>query len=333
MNPVVSVVIPTYNRAEKVKNAINSVLAQSFSDLEIIVVDDGSSDGTGEMLHHEFRDRIRYYFHSNSGASMTRNTGIVAARGQWIAFLDSDDVWEKDKLEWQFKALNQFGSECGGCYTDVRFVNHSESRTMLQLTDEGNHHEGVIGANKNTLKALVRPGGAGMVVCLSSFVARADLVKATGGFNQTLLFSEDSEFLFRLALLTKFCYVNLPLIRFDRSPADIRHVGVSSSWDKVEFALRQRQHRLELLMCLKGDIPKEIQNLIREQLGTIHSEWANWYLETGQHQRAREAAGRAAMLARNPNLALKWFLTWTSPRLARRTVRWHQNRKKDAPFV
>src|SRR5216684_2095663 len=126
MNPKVSVVIPNYNRAAKVQNAIQSVLLQTFSDLEVIVVDDGSSDGTGRILGETYGDRIRYCFQTNQGASVARNRGIEEARGEWIAFLDSDDLWEKDKVEYQFKALEQFGHQCGGCYTDVRIFNHSE---------------------------------------------------------------------------------------------------------------------------------------------------------------------------------------------------------------
>ena len=109
MNPKVSVVIPTYNRADKVRSCVESVLAQTFLDLEVIVVDDGSSDQTGQALKHTFGDRIRYYFQTNQGVSVARNKGIEEAQGEWIAFLDSDDLWEKEKLESQFKALEQFG--------------------------------------------------------------------------------------------------------------------------------------------------------------------------------------------------------------------------------
>ena len=110
MNPKVSVVIPTYNRAATVPRAIESVLAQTVTDLEVIVVDDGSSDDTGKVLGEMFGDRIRYYAQTNQGASVARNRGVEEARGEWIAFLDSDDLWEKEKLEWQFKALERFGS-------------------------------------------------------------------------------------------------------------------------------------------------------------------------------------------------------------------------------
>src|SRR5215472_13795712 len=94
MHPKVSVIIPTYNRADKVRKGIDSALAQTLSELEVIVVDDGSEDGTGMILSEIYGKRIRYYFQSNQGVSAARNRGIQEARGEWIAFLDSDDCWD-----------------------------------------------------------------------------------------------------------------------------------------------------------------------------------------------------------------------------------------------
>jgi glycosyltransferase involved in cell wall biosynthesis len=330
MNPKVSVVIPTYNRAAQVRKGIESVLAQTVPDLEVIVVDDGSSDDTGKILAETFGDRIRYYAQRNQGASVARNKGIEEARGEWIAFLDSDDLWEREKLEWQFKALERFSPQCGGCYTDTRFFNHPETRTMFQMVEDEYRHEGTMGVNPDVLQRLVRPGGAGMVVCLSSLVARADAVRKTGGFDLKLLYSQDSEFMFRLAMLTGFCYVNLPLVRFDRSPAEIRHVGVQSEWNKFEFWLRDSQLRLDGLLRLSEGLPNEIRNVIRERLSTIHRGWTNLYLETGQYEKAREAASRAAQLDLTFRVAVKWLLTWISPRLALRTVRRRQERGKES---
>lgn len=327
MNPKVSVVIPTYNRADTVRGAIESVLAQTFSDLEVIVVDDGSSDDTGRILSDVFGDRIRYYAQTNQGASVARNKGIEQARGEWIAFLDSDDLWEKEKLEWQLKALERFGSQYGGCYTDVRLFNHTETRTLFQMAEENYHHEGTMGVNTDVLRLLVRPGGAGMVVCLSSFLARADVVRKTGGFDPILLYSQDSEFMFRLALLTSICYINRPLVWFDRSPAEIRHVGVSSEWNKVDFKLQDFQLRLEGLLRLGEGVPSKTRKLIRQQLSSVHSGWANWYLQTGQYAEAREAASRAVRLDVTFNITMKWLLTWISPRLALRTVLSRQQRQ------
>jgi glycosyltransferase involved in cell wall biosynthesis len=329
-NPKVSVIIPTYNRATKVRDTIESVLTQTVTDLEVIVVDDGSSDGTGKILEETFGDRIRYYAQVNQGASVARNKGVEEARGEWIAFLDSDDLWEREKLEWQFKALERFAPQCCGCYTDVRFLNHTETRTMFQTAEESYRHEGTMGMNPEALRLLVRPGGAGMVVCLSSLVVRGDVVRKAGGFDPKLLYSQDSEFMFRLAMLTGFCYVNLPLVRFDRSPAEIRHVGVQSEWNRLEFWLRDSQLRLEGLLRLGDGLPKTVRELIREQLGSVHSGWANWYLETGQYGKAREAVWRAAQLDPTFNVAVKWLLTWMSPGLALRTVRRRDERRKES---
>ena len=256
-NPKVSVVIPTYNRAGTVPRAIESVLGQTFTDIEVVVVDDGSSDDTGKVLAEMFGERIRYFAQVNQGASIARNRGIEEARGEWIAFLDSDDLWEKEKLEWQLKAVGQFAPQCFGCYTDTRFFNHPETRTMFQLVEHEFRHEGTMGAKPDVLERLVRPGGAGMVVCLSSFMGRADVIRKTTGFDPKLLYSQDSEFLFRLALLTGFCYVNLPLVRFDRSPAEVRHVGVQAEWNKFEFWLKDSQMRLEGLLRLSEGQPPE----------------------------------------------------------------------------
>jgi glycosyltransferase involved in cell wall biosynthesis len=333
LKPKVSVVIPTYNRAAKVPLGVQSVLDQTFSDLEVIVVDDGSSDGTGKILAEMFGDRIRYFAQANQGASAARNKGVEEARGEWIAFLDSDDQWEKDKLEWQFKALERFGLQCGGCYTDVRFVNHQETRTMFELAEESYRHEVEMGVSAEALRLLVRPGGAGMVICLSSFLGRADVIKKTGGFDLKLFYSQDSEFLFRLAMLTGFCYVNRPLVRFDRSPSEIRHVGVSADWNKLDFWLQDSQLRLEGLMRLSEGLPERIRDVIRERLGGIHSGWANWYLETGQYGKAREATSRAARLHFTFNIALKWLLTWISPGLALRTIRHYHETQGSSGIV
>ena len=333
MNPKVSVIIPTYNRADKVLGGIEGVLAQTFSDLEVIVVDDGSSDGTEKTLREAFGDRIRYFYQTNQGASVARNRGIKEARGEWIAFLDSDDRWESDKLEWQFKALERFAARCGACYTDTRLFNHPETRTFFQLAENNCRHDGEMGVNEDVLRLLVRPGGAGMVVCLSSLLARADALRATNGFDPKLLYSQDSELMFRLAVRTGFCYVNRPLVRFDRSPAEDRHVGVSAVWNKTDFFLQDSQTRLEGLLKISDGLPEHIRKTIRGQLRGVHSGWTNWYLETGQYGKARQAISRAAWIDPTLNVALKWLLTWVSPRLALQSVHRYHDRKGSGDIV
>ena len=109
-SPQVSVVIPTYNRAHILGRAIDSVLQQTHRDLELIIVDDGSSDGTAALVRGIEDPRVRYVHQQNRGVSAARNRGIAEARAEWLAFLDSDDEWLPQKLERQFSALR--GVEC-----------------------------------------------------------------------------------------------------------------------------------------------------------------------------------------------------------------------------
>jgi glycosyltransferase involved in cell wall biosynthesis len=309
---------------------VESVLAQTFTDFEIIVVDDGSTDDTEDTLLRVFGDRIRYYYQTNQGASAARNHGIKEANGEWIAFLDSDDLWEPEKLNAQLSALTEFGSRCKACYTDVRFYNHEETQTMFQLAEASYGHRGATGINTEALRLLVRPGGAGMVICLSSLMVHRDAIKASGDFNLKLLYSQDSELMFRLALDTEFCFVNRPLVLFDRSPVELRHVGVSSAWNRLDFFLQDSQLRLEGLLILTQKRTPAIRKLIRRQLSATHSGWVNCFLESGQFSKARRAASKAVTLNPNRNLAIKWLLTWASPHLALRLVRSRESKRASA---
>jgi glycosyltransferase involved in cell wall biosynthesis len=102
--PLVSVVIPTYNYARFVSEAVDSVLAQTYPSLEVVVVDDGSTDDTREVLAR-YGDRIRYIYQPNAGLPAARNTGIKAARGEFIGLLDSDDVFHPRKFELQMRYM------------------------------------------------------------------------------------------------------------------------------------------------------------------------------------------------------------------------------------
>ena len=110
--PKVSVIIPTYNRAAYVKEAIDSVLGQSYEDYEIIVVDDGSSDDTNAVVKGFGDSRIRYIYQKNKGISGARNTGIRNARAQFVALLDSDDIWFPQILELEVPILDQNPDLC-----------------------------------------------------------------------------------------------------------------------------------------------------------------------------------------------------------------------------
>ena len=99
-SPFFTVIIPTFNRSDKLQLCLNSVFAQTFSNYEIVIIDNGSTDNTEKMILEKYRDfRIRYFWQEGSGSPANpRNQGILKARGDWVSFLDSDDVWYPEKL-------------------------------------------------------------------------------------------------------------------------------------------------------------------------------------------------------------------------------------------
>ncbi len=112
---MVSVIIPTFNRAYCIEKSINSVLNQTYRDFELIIIDDGSTDNTREIIENIDDIRIRYFYQKNSGANNARNYGIDVCEGEYIAFHDSDDVWRPDKLEKQVSICSKFNPEIQFC--------------------------------------------------------------------------------------------------------------------------------------------------------------------------------------------------------------------------
>lgn len=166
--PLVSVIIPTFDRMQLVVAAIESVFAQTYPRLEIIVVDDGSTDGTAEAIQtiisqsslgREKRPKIHYLFQQNMGPSRARNEGLKAAKGDWIAFLDSDDLWLPEKIELQLRAVEQFNDQCGVCICDARLVDKSTNLDTTAFLLAGNTYEEPTGIISQATVGLVRSIG------------------------------------------------------------------------------------------------------------------------------------------------------------------------------
>jgi cellulose synthase/poly-beta-1,6-N-acetylglucosamine synthase-like glycosyltransferase len=318
--PLVSVVIPTYNRTRQTIAAIESVLAQTHPHLEVVVVDDGSTDGSGEVIARfigqKTNDCHRALFLSqpNWGSSIARNTGIAEAHGEYIAFLDSDDVWLPEKLEWQLKALEQFKDECCACVTDARVVNDS-GMDRCSFESAGRHYQQTIGIERNASKLLAQS------FCgfwMSSLLVRADTIGQIGGFSPEILFAEDRDLQFRLSLVTSIAYVNKQLICTDRTPSP---PGLSCRpWDETEVQFQGQQRMLENWLTMESGLPPRIRGIVKRNLGALHSQQTNWHLENCRYLEARQAIARAVKYKVTPGTTLKFALTWLAPELARKVA-------------
>jgi len=201
-NPTVSVIIPTYNRANLIGRAIQSVLNQTYKDFELIIVDDGSTDNTKEVIK-EFQKKdkkINYIRHEkNKGGSAARNTGIKLARGAYIAFLDSDDEWLPEKLERQIKAFEESGSQVGVIYTEFAVV--STNGKSMRERNKNLRYQGLRGS---ILEELLISNCVGTT---STVMVKRECFKEVGGFDEALWSCQDWDLWLRLAKVYQFKYI------------------------------------------------------------------------------------------------------------------------------
>ncbi len=199
MEPIkdlVSVIIPTYNRAHLIKRSAMSVLNQTYSNLELIIVDDGSTDNTEEVVKSIDDSRITYIKQPNQGACAARNNGIVHAQGEFIAFQDSDDVWHEDKLEKQLKCLKETGADLVFCC-----LNRIEDGKKVGFIGN-NFKEGFIASSELPL------GGSTQTLCADAKVFKDER------FDIEMPRLQDFELLLRIKKKYKLYYVNEPLVDY-----------------------------------------------------------------------------------------------------------------------
>ncbi len=204
--PKVSVIIPVWNAMDTAPRAIASVFAQTYTDYEVIVVDDGSTDDTPATLAR-FGERIRVIRQSNSGASKARNTGVSASSGEYLAFLDDDDEWMADKLALSVPVLEQ-EPECALVYTRGLKVD-LKGRQIGSLDGQAQ------GSASPTMKQLLeRPWN----VVPSQFMVRREVFERCGGFHERLSGVEDRYFLLQAREHGYFHCVADPLLRKTSRP-------------------------------------------------------------------------------------------------------------------
>ena len=255
--PRVSVIIPTYNCSEFIKDAINSILKQTYSDHEIIVVDDGSTDSTRKLLDTYIRNGlVNYIYQENKGHSFARNAGIKAARGGFIAFLDADDIWLPDKLELQMKIFDT-DSSIGLIHSDINV-----------LTDRG---EMVMALRRDFPGEIVQRHSGNIFdafFCREIYISCATVIVKKECFDRVGLFDEklarlcfeDSEMWLRIVRHYKAHYIHKPLAIYR-----IRPNSMSKNRQKMIEAHRYVVEKLSRQYNLSAELKnKAVKAMLRE---------------------------------------------------------------------
>lgn len=205
--PRVSVIVPAYNSTATVGRAVDSVLGQTFGDLELIVVDDGSTDSTSEAVLSRHDERLRCVKTSNGGVSRARNRGLELASGDLIAFLDADDAWLPAKLERQLELMAK-KANIGLCFTSAELVD-----TGLRRIGE----DPAPALSDFTTALLVR--GNVVTGSASSVVVRRPVLDSVGGFDPQLSQCADWDLWLRLSVEIPFVAIDEPLVQIRKAPA------------------------------------------------------------------------------------------------------------------
>jgi len=239
----ISVIIPTFNRKETLKRAIQSVVMQSYTPYEIIVIDDGSDDGTKEWLKDNYPD-VKYIYQMNSGVSSARNKGIKFARGDWIAFLDSDDEWLPRKLKYQANKI-ELNPAAKFLHTNEIWIRN--------------------GVRVNQMKKHKKYGGYIFEKCLdmcrispSSVLIKKDIFDEIGMFDETLKVCEDYDLWLRFASKYPVHFLDQPLIK--------KYGGHSDQLSKVDDGIESYRIRSLKKIMNSGILNKKQKTITKDVL-------------------------------------------------------------------
>ncbi|WP_455219575.1 glycosyltransferase family 2 protein [Kaarinaea lacus] len=224
----VSVVIPTFNRVDRLEMTLQSVLNQTFTPLEIIVVDDGSSDGTEAMLMARFGNSIHYHYQENRGVSHARNVGVELSSGNWIAFLDSDDQWLPEKLQLQVAAV-QSNPGYGFCHTNEIWIRNGTRVNPMNKHDKTGGHI----YQKCLPLCVISP---------SSVLIKKQVFEDIGNFDESLPVCEDYDYWLR------YC-ASYPVLYID-SPQLIKHGGHEDQLSRRYWGMDR--FRIQALLKILG---------------------------------------------------------------------------------
>jgi len=281
--PKVSVVIPTCNRPELLRKALFSVLNQTYQDFEIIVVDDGMEERADKVIKDVNDDRIKYIQHEKSrGGGAARNTGIKAAGGEYIAFLDDDDEWTDKKLEMQVEKLEKSGNEVGFCFTAVTNDTGDQIFNTKVPEEIEDYYERTLAYFKGFLTVTL--------------LFKKEVFDNAGLFDESLPSHQEAELMIRVAKKYKGIGINKPLVLVNFDP---NHKSVGRSLEK-------RIKGMEILLKKHHEEYRDRPKILARHLFNL----ANFYLKNKNKKNARLNLKRALKLNSNWRYMVHYIKTF-----------------------
>ena len=290
MQPKISVLMPVYNAGLYLDEAINSILNQTFESFEFIIIDDGSTDNSIDVLERYAKNdpRVKIIKRGNRGISETRNELIGYAQAKYIAWMDADDVSMPERLASQYSYLSQ--------HTGVVAIGVS---TLLIDPDGENLCDWISPKTHEEIDATHMSGRGGAIVFPSSMMTK-DAVSSVGGFSNTLVAAEDLDLFLKLAEIGRLVNIAPLLFHYRQHEKSISHMARKRVAEDTNVALRSAYIRRGL----------EYSNVIvlssKQTIGEIYSKWAWWALMYGNIKTARKYAFR--VLLRAPHQVNTWKL-------------------------
>ena len=272
--PKVSVIVPFYNSEDYIGEAIESILKQSYQDYEIIAVNDGSTDSSAEVVER-FGSGIRNLSHPNSGVAKTMNRGMEAASGEYLSFLESDDIWHPDKLAVQVEVLDRC-PDVGIVTSDVEYI--EQDGTKLNKILVASRHE----------DTFIRMFVKGHILLPSAMMIRREVYEKAGGMNEGFIGAclQDHEWAARLCDTAKIHSINKPLVFYRMHPAKTpSHVLENNTACFIDQMLSRF-----------GSSPEKRRFLIAKRIGFL-SDTGKRKVSAGQIEEGRRFFWEAAALS------------------------------------
>ena len=259
----ISIIIPTYNSAQYICEAIESVLNQTYKDFEIIVVDDGSTDNTKEVIK-PYLNKIKYIYQQNSGPSAARNRGIKEAKGEYIAFLDADDIWLPQKLELQIKFMEK-EKEVGLIFSDMILFNEKGIIKNSFLKEKLFFNKLSIKPLSSTEKVIYDNVFNALLqenfIPTNTVIVKKECFNKVGFFDETLFSVEDRDMWLRIGLFYDIGFINFPLVltRFHET-------NISAN---QELALKSRLKVMKKFLNY-SNLPIKSKKIIKQTINKIY---------------------------------------------------------------